>query len=633
MVRHQRLLPAVGAFVRYLETTTRWYFAVVRAAESDEIAIELFWGERMRVPAEQVQPVADLMASRTRSLSMNRSQLCQRFFGQDLLNLRQDRLKRMQSILRKHGYLFDPPARWPSPATRVRIWADRSVVGGPVRPRDRGFEALLPRWLEPQRMPAGSRDPLGLQAYAERVADKLLPGLTVATVRIGYYAFLCWAIERVNERALSRRVARREMLNRLERAFVLCEFVHHGREDDGCRLLGRRSRTQVLQSVEGGTYRVPQRIMKNQSTAGALAAYGTSLTHMGFVEESLDQASDCKLEWATTETGRELARAFARRVPDGFEDFAFADGAKRRDSIRSWGREICFSRLRTLQSLREVFLDGFLNGNSDGAATRFATVRRLFRRRLLTGTYRAAWGHSRRDAAGEDDLDLDEESDQLQGLTNDAVLIRFLKEQPSVDNVGCQEAAVYEFICLGLSAIFRHVVVRLENEGAVRIAALRDQLAKESGYARIWKRSHREAAQRARPVPALVEALFESAENAPRQALVGGELLLALSYAAPYAAVQTQLAESPIQPVFAEFFQRDSERPLSEAYPSLLARLVERHIEVSANKNRQPWCYLDGESICRDDLQPMKLAIHAMRFPQLYSLCADLDLRRSDIAQ
>src|SRR5579884_1493647 len=100
--------PAPGTLVRYLETTTRWYFAVVRSANQEAIGIELFWGERKKVAPEQIQPFSEFMASRSKRLFMDRSQLCRLFFAEDLLRLREERLNRMQSTLRKHGYSFSP---------------------------------------------------------------------------------------------------------------------------------------------------------------------------------------------------------------------------------------------------------------------------------------------------------------------------------------------------------------------------------------------------------------------------------------------------------------------------------------------------------------------------------------------
>jgi hypothetical protein len=66
------------------------------------------------------------------------------------------------------------------------------------------------------------------------------------------------------------------MVNRLERALVLCEFVHHASKGGSCRVVGQRSRMQVLQSAEKNRYRLPNRIVKNQNSAGALRLYATS---------------------------------------------------------------------------------------------------------------------------------------------------------------------------------------------------------------------------------------------------------------------------------------------------------------------------------------------------------------------
>jgi len=56
----------------------------------------------------------------------------------------------------------------------------------------------LPKWLVTDVLLPSSRDPLGLQADAERLANRLLPGLTVFTNRIGYFFFLSWALRELN---------------------------------------------------------------------------------------------------------------------------------------------------------------------------------------------------------------------------------------------------------------------------------------------------------------------------------------------------------------------------------------------------------------------------------------------------
>ncbi len=52
-----------------------------------------------------------------------------------------------------------------------------------------------PSWVEPSPDEPGSTDPLGYQAEADRIAEELLPGVTVQTRRARYLSFLCWAMD------------------------------------------------------------------------------------------------------------------------------------------------------------------------------------------------------------------------------------------------------------------------------------------------------------------------------------------------------------------------------------------------------------------------------------------------------
>ena len=128
-------------------------------------------------------------------------------------------------------------------------------------------------------LPSGSRDPLGLQAPAERLVNEVLPGLTVFTFRAGYYGFLTWAIRSVNtlsRDAIPQRTSRRELLNALERALALCEFVYHGLDDNSCHLIGQRSKRRVLSGNEGNSYHVPR---ASSRTRTAPAASDSSQPH------------------------------------------------------------------------------------------------------------------------------------------------------------------------------------------------------------------------------------------------------------------------------------------------------------------------------------------------------------------
>jgi hypothetical protein len=73
------------------------------------------------------------------------------------------------------------------------------------------------------------------------------------------------------------------------------------------------------------------------------------------------------------------------------------------------------------------------------------------------------------------------------------------------------------------------------------------------------------------------------------------------------------------------------ERSLLEAFPEVVGAMVDRHQAVSLNKNRQRWCYLEGDVVVKDDLQEMQVGLHAFRFPQLFSLCWDLGIQEEDL--
>jgi len=285
-----------GQLVRFLETTYRWYFALVKRVNADEVEL-VFLDEtpNLCVPSSQIETLETFFEDRERKFSRTRAQLTTFFYGREFDRLREPRLREMQNTLRKAGVSFSPE-EWPNSDTRIQLWLDGSVVRqNRVAP---ALESLLPQWLEPFVLPPGSRDPLGLQAPAEKLVNEVLPGLTVFTSRAGYYGFLTWAIRTVNdlpEDAVRRQTSRREVLNAIERALVLCEFVYHARHDHPdafpCRLIGQRSKVRLLSSDQGDRYRVPDSILKNQNSAGCLRLYATSLVSLRLVSESDELAA------------------------------------------------------------------------------------------------------------------------------------------------------------------------------------------------------------------------------------------------------------------------------------------------------------------------------------------------------
>ena len=203
-----------GDAVRYDETTTRWFLAkICQVLNDDVVEVEYLNGHREEVDAAKVTPFTQYLQSRDRVLSLKRDDLCFVFYFETFDRLRKDRIDAMQAFLRDHAVRFSPEV-W-GPGVRVQLRPDDSVVE--KSNRDIEFEALLPRWLEPHRLPPGSRDPLGFQSAAEKLANEFLPGLTVFTTRIGYYGFLAWAIETLNGMQLAPdALPRKQLFHRLD---------------------------------------------------------------------------------------------------------------------------------------------------------------------------------------------------------------------------------------------------------------------------------------------------------------------------------------------------------------------------------------------------------------------------------
>jgi hypothetical protein len=623
MIPHQ-LTP--GDLIRYDATTTRWYLGVVRQVVSDSVELEFFWGARADVPLEQVTLFRDYLTGRQRVFSLKRNALCMAFFNEPLYRLRADRVQTIQEALRKHGLAFQP-SKWPTPDTRVKIWPDDSVVLNKKLDKDTKFEALLPRWLESLKLPPSSRDPLGFQAHAEKFANELLPGLTVFTSRIGYYGFLAWVIQLLNEQSCPNGQTRQDRLHRLERALVLCEFVHHGAEDKSCRLFGQRSKTQVLQSAEGDRYRVPKRILKNQTSAGAYRLYFSSLKSLGFVQEAPDLGAEGMLPLTLTDLGKRLARAFGLRLNNGFSDFGLGDGPLDRDTIRSWGARLCFSELGGLGRYREPLLDGFLLGNSPDAEKRYRTVQLLFHRGLLTGNYEEAAEVASADIVAEKDSWAMEEVPSAAGLGNDTVLLKFYEELPQAENRDFQAAAVFELLSLGLSAVFQFVVEELWKVGRTRPV---DLAARIAGVQQPWVLPLGVCASRVPTARTLVKQVL-AADDPLERAAIGGLLLARVLGDRPLGSVADYLAATPALMLSNSVLGSKPDRSLSDAFPDLVSAMVERHQVVSANKNRHRWCLLEGDAVVKDDLQEMQIGFHAFRFPQLFSLCWDLWLQQEDL--
>lgn len=621
--------PTRGQLVRFLETATRWYLARVRRVRNERIELAFFDKTRdMWVPRDQVDTLDAFFARRTNAWSVKRSRLTAIFYAREFERLHTDKLQEMQRVLRKAGIAFSPED-WPRGDTRIRLWKDTSVVA-----KDRGDTALaglLPQWLEPFVLPSGARDPLGLQAPAERLVNQVLPGLTVFTFRAGYYGFLTWAIRHVNglgQGALPRRMNRRELVNTLERALVLSEFVCHGVEDDSCRLIGQRSKRRVLASADGDRYRVPDSILRNQNSAGSYPLFATSLVSMGFVEDAEELKIDGFLPYRVTSLGDALANSFEQRIDPGLVPFAMGERMQTRSNLEQWGRGLCFSSIAQRKRYRDRLLQGLLCGNSHDAEKRHATVSHLFAHGLLDNLQTDT--SVSQDGVSEEDAAVMEEELVGTGLSNRDVILHFYECPPHSDLRPLQALAVFELLALGLSALFRAALVNVTESGKVDIERLATAIASVGPQAATWSSAMSTA--RPRTVRKLVADIFDT-QDVTEAASLGGALLLRILRDPMLPTVRDLLlsfAREPVELVDRSLGQQMN-RSLTAVVPGLFLSMVEHHELVSRRKNRQRWLYTEGTALLRDDPRAMRLGLHALRFPQLGSIAHDIGLTREDI--
>ena len=620
-----------GQLVRYRETNSRWYFAVVRRVGKAGVDLRFFDGDRATVPSDEVDSVEAFIDRRERTWSRTRAQLTALFYGREIQRLRPARVREMKRALRGAGISIDPE-EWPTAHTRIQLWRDASFVESDGD--DPAVVGLLPQWLEPFVLPSGSRDPLGLQAPAERLVNDVLPGLTVFTFRAGYYGFLCWAIRTVNgfaSSALPRRTSRRDVVNALERALVLCEFIYHGLEDDSCRLLGQRSKLRVLSSNKGDRYAVPESILKNQNSAGSFALFATSLVSLALVEDADELVADGLLPFRLTSLGGALANAFARRVDSPFIAFAMGQRTETRDTLRAWGRDLCFSSIAHQARYRDPLLRGLLLGNSQDAEKRYKTVGHLYSAALLgesTANVVAA------DNVTEDDAAILEDDVQGAGVSSLDVALHFYGRPPRDDLRALQALAAFEFLSIGLGGIFRAAVVAVDHGGKADLAGLAQTISASGNLTSLWQTpmNHAKPPTAKRLVSDL--KLAERRETDPIEAAhIAGALLLRVLRDPILSSVRDVLslsANEPLELVNRCLCQRMN-LSLKQALPEMLVAMAERHELVSERKGRQRWLFVDGAILVRDDPRPMGLGLHALRFPQFGSLARDLGLREGDL--
>ncbi len=151
------------------------------------------------------------------------------------------------------------------------------------------MSSTMPSWVAPPPVEPGSLDPLGYQPEVESLANAILPGITVFTVRARYASFLCWAIAKSSGNP--------RLIDRLDVAMSMGEHLrHHG--DQTCSYLG------VLLAAQA-ELRPSDPIPRRLHTPSARLRYMVLLRSGGLVTN----------DDVLTESGGALAKAFDRFCP------------------------------------------------------------------------------------------------------------------------------------------------------------------------------------------------------------------------------------------------------------------------------------------------------------------------------
>jgi hypothetical protein len=179
-----------------------------------------------------------------------------------------------------------------------------------------------------------------------------------------------------------------------------------------------------------------------------------------------------------------------------------------------------------------------------------------------------------------------------------------------------------------LTALFALAIRALETAGTTLVSGLTDAVLASGDFGKLWKRPFGTIAAKAGTVPELEQRLLK-AEDPAEAAAIAGALIARVQASPAFVERAPDLADTPVMELL---HCLDPNKPLASTHADLLAHMVMRHEQVSRNKNRQRWCYVEGASLVRDDPRPLAYGWHSMRFPQLWSLCRDLHLTNEDVA-
>lgn len=155
------------------------------------------------------------------------------------------------------------------------------------------------RWVLPEPNRERAVDALGTGAFAEALADQLVPGFSGATRRARYISLLCAAV-----RSASSSTSPNRAIHRIEAEHAVLEAEFH--DDEGAAaecpdVVGRQRAAAELKLLKGEWPTRPERLYKNT----AFDQYRSLMRSLGF----LDRTAPAKL----TEHGERLAKVYPLR--------------------------------------------------------------------------------------------------------------------------------------------------------------------------------------------------------------------------------------------------------------------------------------------------------------------------------
>jgi hypothetical protein len=152
------------------------------------------------------------------------------------------------------------------------------------------------RWVLADPSRERAVDPIGMGSQGDRIADILLPQLSVATTRARYLSFLCWAVDKsAGSPSMTR------MIHRLEAEFAIEEAERHRRDDpasDCPGVVGRGRALEYLKTHDWNPPKYAERLYKNT----AFATYRPTMRGLGLLTYNRTPT--------LTDEGKQLAAIF-----------------------------------------------------------------------------------------------------------------------------------------------------------------------------------------------------------------------------------------------------------------------------------------------------------------------------------